>query len=208
MTSDTSRIFKGNELPATSLEVDFSLVLARTIDCIKNDPSQLRNAIYELARIKLQREAWEQYPQMSVLELRRLMLALETAIERVEANSSQDELDALQPAVQLTQGQVRYPSHLLTDQHSPILIDQSVNVRELSIPPISGRKQSWFRPAPLIRGGIVAIVMLALCMIVTLPRLGTSPMPNVVQRTDTLEPSPIRPGPQPQAPAAFRTGAA
>src|SRR6516162_9227101 len=118
MTKDISRIPKGDRLPATSLEVDFSLVLARTINSIKNNPSQLRNAIYELARIKLQNEALGQYPQMSILELRRLMLALETAIERVETHSSQDELGALQPAVQLRNGQVLYPNDLMVDQRS------------------------------------------------------------------------------------------
>jgi hypothetical protein len=199
MTTDISRIPKGNQLPATSLEVDFSLVLARTINSIKNDPSQLRNAIYELARIKLQNEALGQYPHMSILELRRLMLALETAIERVETHSSQDEFDAVQPARYLTNDQVRLSNHLIFDQSSPIPY-QSVTAREASIPFISTRKQSWFRPASLIRGGIVAIVMVALCVIVTLPRLATSSTPNVIQKTDTPEPSPMRPGAQPQSP--------
>jgi hypothetical protein len=128
------------------------------------------------------------------------MLALETAIERVETHSSQGELGALQPAVQLRNGQVLYPNDLMVDQRSPILIDQSVITREASIPPISGGKQCWFRSAPLIRGGIVAIMLLALCVIVTLPRLGTSSTFNVVQKADTLERSPIRPGTQPKLP--------
>ena len=45
-----------------SPEIDFALVLARTIDSIKNDPSQLRNTVYELARTKLLMLAWEQNP--------------------------------------------------------------------------------------------------------------------------------------------------
>ena len=43
------------------------------------------------------------------------MLALETAIE-LETHSSQGELGILQPAVQLTKGQVRYSNHLMADQ--------------------------------------------------------------------------------------------
>jgi hypothetical protein len=199
MTTDILCIPKGNQLPATSLEIDFSLVLARTIHSIKNDPSQLRNAIYELARIKLQNEALGQYPHMSILELRRLMLALETAIERVETHSSQDEFDALQPARHLTNDQVRLSNHLIVDQSSPIPY-QSVTAREASIPFISARKQSWFHTASLIRGGIVAIVMVALCVIVALPRLATSSTPNVIHKTDTPEPNPIRSGAQPQSP--------
>jgi hypothetical protein len=198
MTTDISRIPKGNQPPATSLEVDFSLVLARTIKCIKNNPSQLRNAIYELARIKLQNEALGQYPQMSILELRRLMLALETAIERVETHSSQDELDALPPARQLTNAHARRPNHLMVDQSSPIPY-QSVTARAASVPFIS-RPQSWFCAASLIRGGIVAIAMIALCVIITLPRLGASSTPTVIHRTDTPETSSIRPSAQPQSP--------
>ena len=199
MTTDISRIPKGNQLPATSLEVDFSLVLARTINSIKNNPSQLRNAIYELARIKLQNEALGQYPQMSILELRRLMLALETAIERVETHSSQDELDALPPERRLTNGHTRQPNHLMVDQSSPIPY-QSVTARAASVPFISWRKQSWFGAASLVRGGIVAVAMVALCVIVTLPRLGASSTPNVIHRTDTPEPSSIAPSAQPQSP--------
>src|SRR5215470_6311218 len=70
---------------------DLSSVIANTLEAVRNDPSQLRNAIYELARVKLQKEAWAN--NMSILEARRLMLALETAIERVETVASrQDEL--------------------------------------------------------------------------------------------------------------------
>ena len=78
---------------ANSPEIDFALVLARTIDSIKNDPSQLRNTVYELARTKLAMFAWEQNPRMTVLELRRMMRSFETAVEYVESHASrQDEL--------------------------------------------------------------------------------------------------------------------
>jgi hypothetical protein len=71
--------------------IDLSSVIARTLASVRDDPAQLRNAIYELARVKLQKEAWAS--NMSILAARRLMLALETAIERVETVSSQqDEL--------------------------------------------------------------------------------------------------------------------
>jgi len=57
---------------ANSPEIDFALVLSRTIDSIKNDPSQLRNTVYELARTKLLMLAWEQNPRITVLGLRRI----------------------------------------------------------------------------------------------------------------------------------------
>ena len=43
-------------LPATSPEVEFALVLSRVIETMKQDPAQLRQNIYELARMKLRRE--------------------------------------------------------------------------------------------------------------------------------------------------------
>jgi hypothetical protein len=51
------------QLAAKSPEVDFSLVLSRVIGSIKDDPAQMRHAIYELARFKLQREAWQRTRQ-------------------------------------------------------------------------------------------------------------------------------------------------
>jgi hypothetical protein len=77
-------------------EVDFALVLARVINSVKNDPAELRNAIYQLARVQLQRQGWQRNPPISIGEMHRLNLALETAIERVELISSkQDEVRAL-----------------------------------------------------------------------------------------------------------------
>ncbi|QDM24523.1 hypothetical protein FIU28_16755 [Tardiphaga sp. vice154] len=64
-------------------EVEFALVLARTIDAVRNDPEQLRGAIYELARQKLQ----EQFVSDDPEENRLLLGALEVAIQGVEAHS-------------------------------------------------------------------------------------------------------------------------
>jgi hypothetical protein len=100
-------------------------------------------------RIKLQNEALGQYPQMSILELRRLMLALETAIERVETHSSQDELDALPPARRWTNGHARRPNDLMVDQSSPIPY-QSVTARAASVPFISHRSTTSRQAGGLI----------------------------------------------------------
>ena len=56
MAGTQSVVRRGGHPAAGPLAVEFSLVLTRTIEAIKDDPSQLRNAIYELARIKLQKE--------------------------------------------------------------------------------------------------------------------------------------------------------
>lgn len=79
-----------------SPELDFAIVLARVIEAVKQDPAELRNAVYDLARIKLHQQAWQNNPPIDLLEMRRLSAALETAIDRVEAISSkQDQLKAL-----------------------------------------------------------------------------------------------------------------
>jgi len=62
--------------------VEFALVLARTIDAVQGDPEQLRQAIYELARQKL-----EELQASDPAEKQRLALALEVAIASVEANA-------------------------------------------------------------------------------------------------------------------------
>jgi len=87
---------KSDYLATATPEVDFALVLARVIDDVNQDPAELRRAVYELARIKLQREAWRRDPPLDAGEMRRLTKALETAIDRVETFSSQrDEVRSL-----------------------------------------------------------------------------------------------------------------
>jgi hypothetical protein len=55
---------------------------------MENDPAQMREVVYELARLKLQKEAWQRHPPITVKDTRRLMLALEVAVDRVETISS------------------------------------------------------------------------------------------------------------------------
>jgi hypothetical protein len=74
------------ELTSPHPEVEFALVLARTIDSIRTDPEQLRGAIYELARQKLR----EQFNREDESEVIRLTAALEVAIQGVEAHSKKD----------------------------------------------------------------------------------------------------------------------
>ncbi|MHC2335708.1 hypothetical protein [Bradyrhizobium sp. USDA 4454] len=56
MTSTPAQRTLGDIGPAHP-EVEFALVLARTIDSVNSDPQQLRTAIYELARQKPQQLA-------------------------------------------------------------------------------------------------------------------------------------------------------
>jgi hypothetical protein len=90
----------GNLIPSdpepASLEVEFALVIARMIDSLKNNPEDMRRAIYELARHKLQ----EQLPNVDADEKERTQQALETAIRGVEAFTEQH-VGVLAPALRL-----------------------------------------------------------------------------------------------------------
>jgi hypothetical protein len=74
-------------------EVEFALILSRMINTVKEDPSQLRLAIYEFARARMTIDAeWA-----DEAERQRLSAALETAIDGVEKFSTRyDENERLQ----------------------------------------------------------------------------------------------------------------
>jgi hypothetical protein len=77
-----------------SQEVEFALLLSRMINTVKEDPTQMRLAIYEFARARLQTDTtWAESD-----ERERLSAALETAIEGVEHFSArEDDQLRLQP---------------------------------------------------------------------------------------------------------------
>ena len=68
-----------------SLEVEFALVIARMIETLKDNPEDMRQAIYELARYKL----LDQLPNVTAEEKERTQHALETAIRGVESFTEQ-----------------------------------------------------------------------------------------------------------------------
>jgi hypothetical protein len=70
--------------PASN-EVQFALVIARMIDTVRNSPEHMRQAVYDLARYKLQ----EQFTHADAKDIKRTQQALETAIWGVEQFSKQ-----------------------------------------------------------------------------------------------------------------------
>jgi hypothetical protein len=78
------------EVKASS-EVDFALVLSRTISSVIAGPEQLRTTVYELARHKLHEQIADEAPE----EIDRLADALEVAIKGVETHFNRMELRAL-----------------------------------------------------------------------------------------------------------------
>lgn len=82
-----------NEPASTSPEVEFALVLARMIELVKNDPEQLRDTVYELARRKLQ----EQFTNEDAQDVGALTNALELAIRGVEDFSKKSQWEEALP---------------------------------------------------------------------------------------------------------------
>ena len=168
MTSKPQEIGSGQNVAARSPEVDFAVVLSRIIESIEHDSAQLRNAVYELARIKLRREAWRKTPPISRLEARRLTLALESAIEGVETiYSEHDEFRALQSLDRFIESseigrRIEPPEPLLMIDPPPT---QTADADHRAKGPSLNVERSlhWLRAAPLLRGAVVAILAVALC---------------------------------------------
>lgn len=88
---------RDNPEPASN-EIQFALVISRMIDTVKNSPEHLRQAVYDLARYKLQ----EQFTYADAKNIRRTQEALEAAIRGVEEFSKEQiGIEPLPPAPQL-----------------------------------------------------------------------------------------------------------
>jgi hypothetical protein len=85
--SEISKLAPAGEPAQTSPEIQFALVLARTINAFKDDPALLRNAVYQQARIAL----WNDVARNDPEEGARLAQALEKAIVGVEKFAARDD---------------------------------------------------------------------------------------------------------------------
>src|SRR5262245_34109804 len=160
MISEPQEIVSGKNLSAKSSEIDFAIVLSRVIGSIENDPAQLRNAVYELARIKKGD----------------LALALESAIDRVETvYSKHDHLRRLQSLDRLTNGSEVDASEITIEGPKSALIIRPSSPNTTHLPSFSTgvvgdwRKAKpswhWMGAAPLARAAVVAILAVLLCAV-------------------------------------------
>ena len=94
MNPEFPRIDQDKTVSPHAQEVEFALILSRMISTVKEDPAQLRLAIYEFARARLTMDtSWAEDH-----ERERLSTALETAIQGVEQFSARrEERESLQP---------------------------------------------------------------------------------------------------------------
>jgi hypothetical protein len=142
----------GQECRATgSLEVDFALVLASTIETIRGDPAQLRSAVYELARAKLQEEAFLQGSSICSDDIDRLRGALETAIDGVETFASRKQSRTLLPLRNVDEDDrvIGIPRPILSIDYSPM------------VPTETPRPASWFANHTRLRSQFGRLAVLA-----------------------------------------------
>ena len=176
MISEPQEIVSGKNLSAKSSEIDFAIVLSRVIGSIENDPAQLRNAVYELARIKLQTELSQREAPINVSEKGDLALALESAIDRVETvYSKHDHLRVLQSLDRLTNSPEVDASEITIEGRKSALIIRPPSPHATHLPSFSTgvvddwrkAKPSWHRmgAAPLARAAVVAILAVLLCAV-------------------------------------------
>src|SRR4029077_11533771 len=151
-------------------EVDFALVLSRVIASAEDDPAQLRNVVYELARIKLQEEISRRSPSSNSRGTRDLSVALESAIERVETiHSKHDNLKAIQSLDRLADTsdiKSQTPVRIINQDSTRIYAQQlpSFLTREMATPTTRNRA-SLPGAAQLLRGAIVAILAVAVSVV-------------------------------------------
>ena len=213
MTPEANESDSGKDLAAKSPEIDFAVVLSRVIASIEDDPAQLRSAIYELARIKLRREAWRRDPPLKLGEARHLTLALESAIERVETiYSKYDELKPLRSLDRLIESSDIEASDATIEPRAPLLVvkqaptptaDAKAQIPDakhlpIFVAPTKGKSLHperfvyWPVTAPLVRTAMVATFAGALCVILGQfgllgPQIPQTAAPTV-QKDATLEP--------------------
>jgi hypothetical protein len=113
-------------------EVEYALILSRMINTVKEDPAQLRLTIYEFARARLKIDtSWAEEA-----ERKRLLAALETAIQGVEqfsARRDDKELQPPAPSAQIAQATspAEPPATSMVPIHQVDAAPKSVLVREV-----------------------------------------------------------------------------
>jgi hypothetical protein len=142
MGSEILRRARRDATPASTPEVEFALVLSRIIDSVKNDPEQLRDTVYELARRKLQ----EQLTQEGVEETAPLVNALEVAIQGVEKFSRNNDkkwaLTRLPPHREISSAHGNAPRMDLVTFDQPVLPELPVLDAQVSEPASKSRDRT------------------------------------------------------------------
>ena len=185
---------------ASAPAIDFAIVLARTIAEADKDPAQLRNVVYQLARVKLQQEAALRDLPVSPLEMEHLTSALEIAIDRVETmslkqprvlQSGADESDVNGRDIVIAQPRKTnaLPTFLRRDPF-------------VGISRRDARPSRWPQRGPLLRTAIVITLALTACVLLdrhfgVFGRFAPAPVALAVQNKTPTVVQATRQGPEP-----------
>jgi hypothetical protein len=199
MTSPPQEIVSERNLTAKSSEVDFAIVLTRVITSIENDPAQLRNAVYELARIKLQTELSQREAPIDGSDKGDLTSALESAIERVETvYSKHNHLRVLQSLNRPTNNSGIGASEI--EERKPALMIRAPRPHTAPnfLTGVAGSSRKvehswhWMGAAPLLRAAMIAIFAVVVCAVLDrqfniLGRQAPQPFASLVQKIEKPE---------------------
>jgi hypothetical protein len=194
MTPESPGIDRDKMVSPHAQEVEFALILSRMINTVKEDPSQMRLAIYQFARARLELDtSWADQA-----ERERLSAALETAIQGVEDFTvRRDGRSRLQPpAAQVGTGAVSTSvvaipaANLASDD---VRVPNVVRLRPETQPALEVRRRMHF--SALVRLSIGAILFGAVAVLAIYVQRAKAPSPIAV----AIAPPPIAPA---QAPVA------
>jgi hypothetical protein len=166
MTSEVSKQDEKGALSPFGQEIEFALILQKMINVVKEDPAQMRLAIYEFARARLKIDAGE----VDGAERARMAEALETAINGVERFSiHENDILRLPHAPESQSGKLPTEAAVIRPIDPPmqdILIPERVSIyrdaprpsmREVHRPSTSG----WLARAAIsllvVVGGVVLV---------------------------------------------------
>jgi hypothetical protein len=140
-----------------STEVQFALVIARMIDSVRNSPADMRQAIYDLARYKLQ----EQFTYADEKNIQRAQQALENAIRGVEDFSKQHvNISSLATPPQVNGPDVGAPA---SHRPPPAFLISEIRARpylEISSERLAGVSKLAQFPRPHLRRALAVIAVL------------------------------------------------
>ena len=146
--------------------IDFAIVLSRTLADLNKDPAQLRNVVYQLARIKLEQEVAQRNSRVDPVEMKQLSLALESAIDRVETIYSKCDNPRLlscspsSPAADRPRIAIEPPKASARDSY--FLAAFLRWIPWIGVSRTNARSWQWQPGGPLLRAAIVMTVAFAL----------------------------------------------
>lgn len=179
-------------------EVEFALVLSRMIESVKGDPEGLRQAVYELARYKLQ----EQFSHSDAKDVKRTRQALEAAITGVENFSKRhDTQPVLHPPIPLWLATETPTAAPLTIAYEPPIRTHPRRTKIDAPPSSEAMRRPWGAVQRTL--GITVAIVIALVAFQQRDRLRTM-IGSRATRPQTAEvqfAAPVVPPPQPIVPA-------